>query len=273
MNTSKLITELHKRNNFTSEQDFIDTLYFDINTIIRLIESSCDKYYCDDEDKISHVIVSSLTHLGYTATEQTKKNGSVDITVSSKDGEYDWIAEAKIGYGNQKIFEGLLQLLTRYVKRDNHAGIFIYYQKARSTYFFKDWLKYLHNHTWGKYCSAQGIRHKINPLLQHLNISSSPSVKGDCCWADVNVIKPSSDDLNIRFFYIDLHHEPLDKSGVNNKSIAYGQARNKLKESYHLWKSGSYNASMDDDLFKSIKIMHDDKIDDIDEDISTANNA
>ncbi|HFF8975884.1 TPA: hypothetical protein ACGE6V_002927 [Serratia marcescens] len=262
MEKQNIIAELHKRNKFDSEDDFISTLYTDIASIIKLIESSSDKYYCDDEDKLSHSIVSSLIHLGYRASEQTKKNGSVDITVYSKDDVYEWIAEAKIGYGNQKIFEGLLQLLTRYIKRDNHAGVFIYYQKAKSTFYFKDWLKYLHERKWTDYCSKQGTLNKVSPLLQHLNPNQCPTVAGDCCFADVNVIKPSSDNLNIRFFYIDVHHEPLDKSGVNNQSIAYGQAKNKIRDLYNMWREGNYDESMTNELFASIKIFHDDCLDD-----------
>ena len=101
MNTNSLATNLVRRDYFITESDFHNQLFKDIEEIIKTMESSSDKYYCDDEDKLSHTIVTSLGHFGYRATEQTKKNGSVDITVTTKTngGEFVWIAEAKIGYG------------------------------------------------------------------------------------------------------------------------------------------------------------------------------
>lgn len=260
MKIQEIAFELQKRSYFSDESDFIKTLYSDIENIITIIENSSDKYYCDDEDKLSHTIVSSLIHLGYKATEQTKKNGSVDITVHSRDDTYEWIAEAKIGYGNQKIFEGLLQLLTRYVKRDKNAGVFIYYQKNKSSYYFKDWIKYLHTSKWVEYCNKQGILSKAEPLLGHLSNKPCPTITPGCCYADVNVVKPSAEDINIRFFYIDVHHDPIDKSGVTNQSIARGQAKNKIRQLYHLWKQGEYDHDMTDELFEHIRIYHSDEL-------------
>lgn len=73
MNKQQITCELGKRVHFEDEASFIETLYSDIEVIIKLMEQSSDKYYCDDEDKLSHTIVASLVHLGYDATEQTKK--------------------------------------------------------------------------------------------------------------------------------------------------------------------------------------------------------
>ncbi|EHU7970086.1 TPA: hypothetical protein ROA69_001790 [Escherichia coli] len=261
MNKQQITCELGKRVHFEDEASFIETLYSDIEVIIKLMEQSSDKYYCDDEDKLSHTIVASLVHLGYDATEQTKKNGSVDITVRPKNGGYTWIAEAKIGYGNQKIFEGLLQLLTRYVKRDNHAGMVIYYQKSKSSYHFKQWLKYIYNHEWKDYCTKKGSLKKATPLLSHLKSTVCPKVKQGCCYADIDVIQPSTDGLKLRCFYIDVHHDPIDSSGLKNKSIAFGQAQNRIRDLYHLWKTGQFDGSMIDELFEEIKIYHSNELD------------
>ncbi|WP_395304222.1 hypothetical protein [Enterobacter sp. ECC-019] len=273
MDKQQVTCELGKRIHFADESGFIKTLYSDIESIIKLMEQSSDKYYCDDEDKLSHTIVASLVHLGYNATEQTKKNGSVDITVCSRNGDYVWIAEAKIGYGNQKIFEGLLQLLTRYVKRDNHAGIIIYFQKAKSSYHFKQWLKYIYNHEWRDYCEKSGSLKKATPLLSHLKNISCPKIKQDCCYADIDVIQPSSDDLKIRCFYIDVHHDPIDKSGLKNQSIAFGQAKNRIRDFYQLWTIGQFNNTMIDELFEEIKIYHSDELDEEYEDVEDVEDA
>lgn len=264
MKNSSLATSLMRRDYFMSEGEFHTQLFKDIEEIIKVMESSSDKYYCDDEDKLSHTIVTSLGHFGYRATEQTKKNGSVDITVTANtvDGELVWIAEAKIGYGYQKIFEGLLQLLTRYIKRDNSGGLIIYYQKDKSNTLFNNWLKYLYNQDWTEYCKTQGNINDVLPLLGHLNISSYNSVKDDCYFSDVNVVKPTGSSFDVRCFYVDVYHKPLDKSGVANKTLREGFAKNKIKENYKLWETGDFNSTHYKELFDALKIYFDGALDD-----------
>ncbi|MBU9847139.1 hypothetical protein [Rahnella ecdela] len=262
MKIEEVTRNIHISQHFLNERDFIEKLYRDIASIITLMEASSDKYYCDDEDKLSHTIVSSLVNLGYIATEQTKKNGSVDITVYSKNNKYHWIAEAKIGYGNQKIFEGVLQLLTRYVKRDNHAGVIIYYQKDKSATLFSKWVEYMYNYGWVDYCKNQNTLNKIQPLLGHLIKTNQPFISDDCCYADITLKKPMGTFLDVRFFYIDVHHEPLDNSGVNNNSIKRGQAKNTIRDMYNAWKSGEYSIAMTGRLFEALEIVYSEDLDD-----------
>ncbi|KDT00522.1 hypothetical protein AD24_4177 [Escherichia coli 2-011-08_S4_C3] len=264
MNTNSLATNLVRRDYFITESDFHNQLFKDIEEIIKTMESSSDKYYCDDEDKLSHTIVTSLGHFGYRATEQTKKNGSVDITVTTKTngGEFVWIAEAKIGYGYQKIFEGLLQLLTRYIKRDNSGGLIIYYQKDKSNTLFNNWLKYLYKQEWTAYCTTQGNIKDVLPLLGHLNISSYQHVKDNCYYSDINVIKPTGANFDVRCFYVDVYHKPLDKSGVVNKTLKEGFAKNTIKDKYKLWEAGDFNSNHYQELFNALKIYFDGALDD-----------
>ncbi len=259
---SSTALSLERRDYFITESDFYNKLYEDIEVIINQMEMTSDKYFCDDEDKLSHTIVTSLIHLGYRASEQTKKNGSVDITVSTKDDKFMWIAEAKIGYGYQKIFEGLLQLVTRYVKRDREAGLIIYYQKAESNVLFNNWLKYLYSHNWDEYCTKQDNLTEVTALLGGLKLSELSPVNGSSCYSDVNVIKPSGDGMNVRCFYVDVYHQPLDKSGVKNKSLKEGLARNKIKDIYKLWQTGEFNESHYVELFGSLEIYFDGAMDD-----------
>lgn len=262
MNNISPAATLLSRNYFLNESDFHNCLFQDIENIIKNMESSSDKYYCDDEDKLSHTIVTSLGHLGYKATEQTKKNGSVDITVSTKDNKFEWIAEAKIGYGHQKIFEGLLQLLTRYVKRDTSGGLIVYYQKAKSNTLFNNWLKYLYKQEWKDYCESQGNLDKVIPLLGHLNILSYKHIDNTCFQTNVKVVNPNGGDFDLRCFYVDIYHEPLDKSGMKNKSLKEGIARNMIKENYKLWEIESFNDSHYTELFTALKIYFDGALDD-----------
>lgn len=75
MNNISPALSLTRRDYFANEADFHRQLFDDIERIIKSMESSSDKYYGDDEDKLSHTIVASLGQLGYGATEQTKKMG------------------------------------------------------------------------------------------------------------------------------------------------------------------------------------------------------
>ncbi|WP_133082873.1 hypothetical protein [Enterobacter cloacae] len=275
MNNTSPAQLLTRRDYFSNEADFHRQLFDDISNIIKVMEGSSDKYYGDDEDKLSHAIVATLGQLGYGATEQTKKNGSVDITVTtntSQNKKFEWIAEAKIGYGPQKIFEGLLQLLTRYIKRDNCGGLIIYYQKEKSNVLFNNWLKYLYKKDWSDYCEIKGTLGKISPLLGHLNIKQYQRVADDCYHTDIKVIKPNGAPFDLRCFYVDVYHEPVDKSGVANKSLKEGIARNKIREMYHLWEAGEFKQENHKELFDALEVYFDgamdpDKPDDMDDEV------
>lgn len=58
-----------------------------------------------------------------------------------------------------------------------------------------------------------------------------------------------------------MHHDPIDSSGLKNKSIAFGQAQNRIRDLYHLWKTGQFDGSMIDELFEEIKIYHSNELD------------
>ncbi|HBR0286635.1 TPA: hypothetical protein L9G42_005746, partial [Klebsiella pneumoniae] len=47
------------------EDLFVENLYADINKAIKNIEKTADKYYSDDEDKITNLLVLFLKGVGY----------------------------------------------------------------------------------------------------------------------------------------------------------------------------------------------------------------
>lgn len=252
MSNAQQLATLVSRTYFKDEASFLDILYRDIHSIIERLEKSSDKYYSDDEDKITSAIVLTLCELGYDASEQTKKNGTVDITVKPKDNDFSWIGEAKIGYGNTKIFEGMLQLLSRYVKRDENAGLLIYYQKHSSHKHFNKWLKYLYFKEWEKYCTNKGILTKANRIFGHLESKDYKSTKE--YYHDLNVVKPCGKPAVVRMFYADLHHDPIDKSGVNNQSLILGQAKNELRDYCQRWDDGQTTTEELEELVKNLKL-------------------
>jgi len=247
------LSELTARHSFSSKSDFLNKLYSDINQIITSLENTSDKYFSDDEDKITNYIVNGLYWLGYDASEQTKQVGSVDLTVFTKDRLHKWIGEAKIGYDNTKIFEGLLQLVTRYVKRDENAGLLIYFQKNDARLYFNSWLQYLFDKGWVKYCERKKNLHLVKPCLDQLK--KEDYTPNNQYHYDLKIKKPNGDPIEIRVFFADLYHEPADKSGVANKSIKNGQAKNKIREYTSSWFNEDFDEKNLESLFENLKIF------------------
>lgn len=83
--------------------------------------------------------------MGYKASHDTFHNGHVDIYVQYK--HFIWLGEAKIYGSPTKVFDGFLQLTTRYSSSssDNyHGGMLIYIQdtKLSSIEILDGWKKF-----------------------------------------------------------------------------------------------------------------------------------
>lgn len=208
--------------------DFLDDLYTKLDEIFVKLEHSRDKYFSHDEDAITGVIAGRLDEAGYLATEQTKQNGAVDLTV--KLGEHKWVAEAKIAYTNGKILEGLIQLLTRYAARDKCGGLLIYMKKANSKKVVDDWVNFLTD----------------NEQLSLSISKKNPEVRDDlkCVFGGVITNRLSNTSLEsehnlvsgtpitVRHFCADLYFNPADVSGNKGKKQRVDNAMNNLANLY-----------------------------------------
>lgn len=213
-----------------SYDDFLKSLYEKLREIFIKLEHARDKHFSHDEDSITGVIAGRLEEAGYIATEQTKQNGAVDLTVSLN--EHRWIAEAKIAYSNSKILEGLLQLLTRYVTRDECAGLLIYIKKPNSKTVFKDWIQYL----LGKKKLSSYILNK-NPEVRAdmecvLNNVETENfdIKGMLVNSKHKLVCGSS--IKVQHFCADLYFNPADSSGNDAKQQRKDNALNNLANIY-----------------------------------------
>ncbi|MBH0077033.1 hypothetical protein I6F48_16020 [Pseudoalteromonas sp. SWYJ118] len=226
-----------KRMRADSYDEFVTFLEKDISEQFVRMESASDKHYCAKEDSITNELAGNLINLGYDdADEQTKKNGAVDLTVSSSG--YTWIAEAKLGKSNPQVFEGLLQLVTRYVKRDKQAGLLVYCQKAGAVTFFTNFSNYLKNKKWQQSATiakdAKQLQ-KINNSFNSLTISN----KEDYSF-DLIVNKPSGVDLKVKCICLDVAHEPMDASGRAANSLKLENARLDLIQIFEDWKETDF---------------------------------
>lgn len=235
------LLQLAKTIDNNSYDDFLESLYEKIGEIFIKLEHARDKHFSHDEDSITGIIAGRLEEAGYIATEQTKKNGAVDLTVSLN--EHEWIAEAKIAYSNSKILEGLLQLLTRYATRDENAGLLIYIKKPNSRAVFNEWVKYLcGNKSLNSYILKKNpeVREDMKCVLNNVETENldtkSMSVNSKHTLVSGSLIK-------VRHFCADLYFNPTDSSGNNAKQQRKDNALNNLATLY--FESLESNTSFD----------------------------
>ncbi|MFN0720490.1 hypothetical protein BCU39_008410 [Vibrio cyclitrophicus] len=208
--------------------EFLDVLYKKLDDIFAKLECSRDKHFSHDEDAITGVIAGRLEEAGYRASEQTKQNGAVDLTVQLDD--YKWIAEAKIAYSNSKILEGLIQLLTRYTTRDTNGGLLVYMKKPNSKKVVDDWDKFLNSKKkLASYISKKNpeVRDDLGQALGDITTNRLSNTSLDSMHTLV-----SGTPITVRHFCADLYFNPGDASGNTGKKQRLDNAMNNLTNLY-----------------------------------------
>jgi len=237
-----------------SEDLFVDELYSVVQDAIKEIENTSDKYFCEDEDKITNLIALYLRARGYNATEQTKTNGSVDLTVTDKNKNFKWLAEAKRGNSYSGVFEGMLQLLTRYVTNDKNAGFFIYYQKSNPQRFLSKWYKYLNSGEYSGYKKIESLMDEIDKYF--IKNPVAIALADTTNYFDYMGRSKFGNAIKVRNFIANLHFNPLDASGRDNDSVKRGQAKNKVVDACETWSHDGNVPSDLEDFFNNLKIIH-----------------
>ena len=238
------------------ESKFIKKLYDDIDLIVTDLERSSNKYYCDDEDKITNIIALSLRMKGYDATEQTNSNGTVDLTIRDNTRKFTWLAEAKRGYSLNSVFEGLLQLVTRYIKREEHAGLLIYHQKQGAMKFLSDWHTYLSSGTYRNYTKVQERIDECDKCFRLSPVAYSMIPTENSHFFDFTAVKPNDGQVQIRCFIADLYFNPMDKSAGTNASLAKGQCKISLTDMCTHWECEGAIPSDLNVFFQTLKDLH-----------------
>jgi len=231
-----------------SYEDFLSVLEADIEDVIFKMERDSDKYLSSSEDYLTAIVCTMLSMLDYDSVdEQVHKNGAVDLTVRHK--KFEWIAEAKLGTTPQKIFEGVLQLVTRYVKRDKDAGILVYYQKALAVNAVNGFISYLNSEKW-----REASFSKNTSTLETLELCfSSPVFENTTDYSfEVKFIKPDGAEIRVKFFAANFHYAPIDKSGREANYIDQAKAKNQLLEKYHEWSDAEYCTTHIEDIKQAL---------------------
>lgn len=127
-------------------EEFIDVLYTDLDRIVSFLESMPHIFTRDrnGEDRISISIVINLKCMGYNASHGTLYGGNTDLLV--RKNNYSWVGEAKIHSSYEYIYEGFLQLTTRYssgTENGDQGGLLIYIYNKDANTTFANWGEYL----------------------------------------------------------------------------------------------------------------------------------
>ncbi|SJM91465.1 conserved hypothetical protein [Crenothrix polyspora] len=125
-------------------EEFVSVLYKDIDAIVLNIEENPELRKNDSEDRLTIEIKSSLTHMGYSASHDTKIGGHADLIVKKK--SWLWIGEAKIHSSYDYLFQGFQQLTTRYSTgsyNNCEGGMLIYIRKRNIQQIMQKWEEHL----------------------------------------------------------------------------------------------------------------------------------
>jgi hypothetical protein len=185
-----------------SYDEFVEVLYDELDLIISTLEANPQFYYSDDEDKITHTIVTALQMRNYAATQGTTTGGNVDITVPGPNSAWTWIGEAKIFTSLNSLSEGFLQLTTRY-------------RNASPVFACRGLLAYTKRHDVSEHLKMWD--EEVQKLGLEEFVRTDCNRRGKLAFYTSHKDKSSGLPVKIRHNAICLYHLPEDKSGRTAK--------------------------------------------------------
>lgn len=180
--------------------DFIKVLYLSIDKIIYQIQENPELRQNDSEDRLTVDVRDQLRCLGYDASHDSKIGGHTDLSV--RKGIFLWIGEAKIHSSYDYLWEGFLQLSTRYSTGDSNqkdGGLLIYIRNKDAASVVQKWKEYLKEKNLVSYsCKPCELR--------------SPS------FFSTHKHERSGQIFQVRHMPVILYFAPQDKSGRSSKN-------------------------------------------------------
>jgi HEAT repeats/NACHT domain len=187
-------------NKLENSSDSIGQLYKDIDRVIYQIERNPELRQQDGEDRLTIEIVGSLRSSGYSANHDCKIGGHVDLTVEQDN--LVWLGEAKIYQDNNYLWEGFLQLTTRYSTGDtnqNSGGLLIYIFDENANSIMEKWQHYLLSKSLPDYSYKPCKMRSLAFISSHRH-------------------ERSGDLFHVRHMPVLLHFAPTDKSARRRKT-------------------------------------------------------
>ncbi|AFY58953.1 hypothetical protein Riv7116_6628 [Rivularia sp. PCC 7116] len=179
----------------TNYNKFIELLYEDIDDIIYQIQENPELRQKDSEDRLTIDIRDQLRRLGYDASHDSKFGGHADLLV--KKGNFTWIGEAKIHSSYNYLWEGFLQLTTRYSTGDfnqRDGGIFIYIRQKNASAIIEKWKNHLLSKELPDYTYEACENRELSFFSTHKH-------------------EGSGKDFRIKYIPVILYFQPQDNSG------------------------------------------------------------
>lgn len=211
--------------------DFIDLLYSDIERHLRILENDCDQLANLDEDSLTGNLTRMLNaSCTFQATNQTKQGGGAADLVVTFQG-HQWVAEAKKLTSFDKAFEGFLQLTTRYIRQDTHAGILLYATTGNFAKKKAGWKTYLSKGGEHQKYISTNKQPEYHEKLFEL-ISNHAFTDDGNYFTDSQLEMQRGFPLNLRHFFCNFIYEPMDTSGVKAAKHRKAQALEALEEIY-----------------------------------------
>ena len=183
-----------------SYSSFVERINSEIDNIIQKLEAASNYYQTACEDSLTYYICSCLQQRSINAEHGSYSNGETDLKVSY--GSYKWIAEAKWFRQYENAYEGMRQLVTRYISgrgSSNHGAVILYNKTSNSA----EKIKTLQNNY-----SEMGAEFK--------NIQVTAVVPGSFEFTTTHT-HSSGENIVVRHRLVLLHHNPEDKSGRKSK--------------------------------------------------------
>lgn len=187
----------------SSYDDFIESIYSSLKWAIKELQENPQHHRDSTEDQITHYLISILRAQNFNAFSDTETGGHVDIRIDKPGTDYLWLGEAKKDNSLNHVYEGFLQLTTRYATsatNQTQGGILIYILKKKATNFIND-------------CKNNLIKKQIP------NLKVSDDLENPLFFQTVSNIPRMGDHLSfkIRHLGISLYFSPKDHSGRNAK--------------------------------------------------------
>ncbi|HEY9797579.1 MAG TPA: HEAT repeat domain-containing protein [Leptolyngbyaceae cyanobacterium] len=195
----EIYQQAQEAENLGFENNFIRNFYEDLDKVIYRIQENPELRQNDQEERLTIDIVNQLCSLGYDAAHETKNGGHVDIFVRTSD--FVWLGEAKIYRGNNYLWEGFQQLVTRYSSGDSNqanGGLLIYIFNEDTSSIMKNWQNYLLEKSLPDYSFRPCEMRSLAFISTHRHESSGQA-------------------FHVRHIPVMLHFAPKDKSGRRRK--------------------------------------------------------
>lgn len=194
------IKGLNERLLIDGYDSFVEAVINEVENCVRLLQENPELHFTQTEDQITIQIRNMLVMRNYDAEHDVKHGGHVDLKVKLND--YVFILEAKIYSSYSYLWEGWLQLTTRYASGDfnnKKNAILIYIQEQPNARQIME--------RWAQYIKSQ------NPCatITHRKEGKLPIISK-------HILDKTGLEFEIFHIPVMLYFKPEDKSGRSRKA-------------------------------------------------------